>query len=216
MFGKKFFQESSRAGWYYAGGLFGFTFGITYLMPLFYRIFCEQTGYAGAGVKQKDFDYAKMHDPKKIHRKFELHFQGMTEPELGWSFFPLQDSVYINAGETVLAFFRAYNENSEPVIGISAYVVQPDEVVQYFNKIQCFCFDEQMLNPNESVDLPLFFYLDPKICDDPVLSEVKEITLMYTFFKAQDQTLADLLKNHPNSPLNRPPIDPKNILSASN
>ena len=84
--------------------------------------------------------------------------------------------------------------------------MQPDEVVQYFNKIQCFCFDEQMLNPHEEVDLPLFFYLDPKLCDDPILSEVKEITLMYTFYKAQDQTLAELLRTHPNSPHNRPPI----------
>lgn len=206
MFGKRFFKESSRAGWYYSGGLFGVTFGLTYLMPLFYKTFCEKTGYTGLGLKQKKFDYATMHDAKKIHRKFLLHFQGFSEPELGWSFFPLQDSVEINAGETVLAFFRAHNDNSDPVIGISAYVVQPDEVVQYFNKIQCFCFDEQMLNPKEEVDLPLFFYLDPKICDDKVLSEVKEITLMYTFYKAQDQTLAELLRTHPNSPHNRPAI----------
>jgi cytochrome c oxidase assembly protein subunit 11 len=206
----RFFQESSRPGWYYAGGMFGITFGMTYLLPLFYKTFCEKTGYTGLGIKHKNYDYSLMHDPSKIHRKFTVNFQGMSEPELGWSFFPLQTEVEINAGETVLAFFRAYNHNADALIGISAYVVQPDEVVTYFNKIQCFCFDEQLLNPNEEVDLPIFFYLDPKICDDPVLSEVKEITLMYTFYKAQDQTLVELLKSHPNSPLNRPPIQNQN------
>jgi cytochrome c oxidase assembly protein subunit 11 len=214
MFGKKFFKVQSTRDWYMILGMCGTIFGATYLMPIFYRAFCERTGYTGVGLKRKDFDYSKMHDPKKIHRKFTLNFQGMCEPELGWSFFPLQDSVTLNAGETVLAFFRAFNENPTPVIGISAYVVQPDEAVQYFNKIQCFCFDEQMLNPSEEVDLPLFFYLDPKICDDPLLSEVREITLMYTFYKAQDQTLAELLKNHPNSPLNRPLV--KNPLIIEN
>ena len=206
MFRKKVVKNTARIGWFYAGGLFGMTFGLTYLAPLFYKTFCEKTGYTGLGIKQKKFEYSKIHNPARIHRKFSIHFQALSEPDLGWSFFPLQDSVEVNAGETVLAFFRAYNDNEDPMIGISAYVVQPDEVVQYFSKIQCFCFDEQMLNPNEEVDLPLFFYLDPKICEDPVLSEVKEITLMYTFYKSQDQTLAELLKNHPNSPINRPPI----------
>ncbi|CAG9333673.1 unnamed protein product [Blepharisma stoltei] len=197
--------SNKKAGWYYSMGFFCFTFGMTYLMPLWYKTFCEKTGYTGLGLKRKDFDYGKIHDPKKIHRKFKIIFQGSSEPELGWSFFPLQDTVEVNAGETVLAFYRAYNDSPNPIIGISAYVVQPDEAVQYFNKIQCFCFDEQMLNPKEQVDMPLFFYLDPKICDEPLMFGQDEVRLMYTFYKAQDQTLANLLRDHPNSPLNRPP-----------
>lgn len=208
-FYKKFVQQHNRkVGYYYAIGVFGFTFGATYLMPIFYKTFCERTGYAGSGLTRKEYNYSEIHDEKKIHRKFDIAFKGTCEPELGWSFFPLQDDVTVNAGETVLAFYRAYNDTDEPMIGISAYIVQPDEAVQYFNKVQCFCFDEQMLNPKEEVDLPLFFYLDPKICDDPVMSEVKEITLMYTFYKAQDQTLATLLAEHPNSPLKRPNVAP--------
>lgn len=197
---------NTKVGWYFSAGLFICTFGLTYIFPFFYKTFCETTGYAGSGRIQRDYDYSIMHDAKKIHRKYNIHFASSCEPELGWSFFTLQDSVTINAGETVLAFFRAYNDSSEPMIGISAYMVQPDEAVQYFNKIQCFCFDEQLLNPSEEVDLPLFFYLDPKITEDPLLSEVRDITLMYTFYKAQDQTLATLLSEHPNSPLNRPPV----------
>jgi len=183
-------------------------FGATYLYPMAYRTFCEKVGIAGVGANRAELDYRTMHDKAKIHRKFDILFKGSAEPDLQWSFFPLQDTVTVNAGETVLAFYRAHNANTKPTIGISAYVVQPDEAVQYFNKIQCFCFDEQMLNPQEEVDFPLFFYLDPKIVDDAALADVKEVTLMYTFYLAQDQTLATLLAEHPNSPTKRPLVAP--------
>lgn len=197
-------RNQINSAWYIAGGVCGMIFGATYLYPMFYRTFCEKTGYAGAGVNRKEIDYRSMHDKSKIHRKYQVLFKGSAEPDLKWSFFPLQESVTVNPGETVLAFYRAHNANTIPTIGISAYVIQPDDAVQYFNKIQCFCFDEQLLNPQEEVDFPLFFYLDPKIVDDPALADCKEVTLMYTFYLAQDQTLATMLAEHPNSPLKRP------------
>jgi cytochrome c oxidase assembly protein subunit 11 len=200
--GFKFDYVKIKAGWYYAGSIFGVIYGGTYLFPLFYKTFCEKTGFSASEMKKEKYDYAQMHDVKKIHRKFDVHFKAICEPDLAWSFFPLQESVQVNAGETVLAFYRAYNDSDDARIGISAYVTAPDEASQYFHKIQCFCFDEQMLNPKEEIDLPLFFYLDPKICNDPLLVDTKEITLMYTFYKAQDQTLAQLLSEHPNSPHN--------------
>jgi cytochrome c oxidase assembly protein subunit 11 len=193
-----------KSAWYFAGGFCGIVFGSTYLYPMLYRTFCEKVGIATPGASRKELDYSTMHDTTKIHRKFDIYFKASAEPDLKWSFFPLQESVTVNAGETVLAFYRAHNANTKSTIGISAYVVQPDDAVQYFNKIQCFCFDEQMLNPQEEVDLPLFFYLDPKIAEDSSLADVKEVTLMYTFYLAQDQTLATMLAEHPNSPLKRP------------
>lgn len=84
----------------------------------------------------------KITDDKLIHRKFIINFKGISEEELGWSFFPLQESVVVHPGETVLAFYRAHNSADNPRIGVSAYIVQPDEAVPYFHKIQCFCFDE--------------------------------------------------------------------------
>ena len=179
-------MRHTRTGWYYSMGLFSLTFGLTYLFPLFYKTFCEATGYTGQGVKQQGYDPKTMHDPKKIHRKYEIQFKGNCEPDLKWSFFPLQDSVTINPGETVLAFFRAFNAGSEAMIGISAYIVQPDEVVQYFNKIQCFCFERQVLEPGQTMDFPVSFSVDPEIQDDPNLDDVKTITLSYTFFPARD------------------------------
>lgn len=189
--------QNLKAGTYYGAAISLFTFGVTYVTPFFYKTFCDHMGYTGRSATQKEYTPKTMLDVTKIHRKYKVTFNGATEPELGWSFFPLQESIEINPGETVLAFYRAYNHTDKPLIGISAYIVQPDDVVQYFHKIQCFCFDEQLLNPSEEVDLPIFFYLDPKIVDDSTLTEMKEMTLMYTFYKAQDQTLAELLEKHP-------------------
>lgn len=89
-------------------------------------------------------------------------------------------------GETALAFYTAKNPTNKPVIGISTYNVIPFEAGAYFNKIQCFCFEEQQLNPNEEVDMPVFFYIDPEICEDPKLEFLEDIILSYTFFEAKE------------------------------
>ncbi|XP_044245256.1 cytochrome c oxidase assembly protein COX11, mitochondrial isoform X2 [Ursus arctos] len=89
-------------------------------------------------------------------------------------------------GETALAFYKAKNPTDKPVIGISTYNVVPFEAGQYFNKIQCFCFEEQRLNPQEEVDMPVFFYIDPEFAEDPRMVNVDLITLSYTFFEAKE------------------------------
>ncbi|XP_041077537.1 cytochrome c oxidase assembly protein COX11, mitochondrial-like [Polyodon spathula] len=89
-------------------------------------------------------------------------------------------------GKTALAFYKAKNPTDKPVIGISTYNVVPFEAGQYFNKMQCFCFAEQRLNPNEEVDMPVFFYIDPEFDEDPRIARVDTITLSYTFFEAKE------------------------------
>ncbi|CAI9724239.1 cytochrome c oxidase assembly protein COX11, mitochondrial-like [Octopus vulgaris] len=89
-------------------------------------------------------------------------------------------------GETALAFYSAKNPTDKPIIGISTYNIIPYEAAMYFNKIQCFCFEEQRLNPHEQVDMPVFFYIDPDFVEDPKLENVDTITLSYTFFEAKD------------------------------
>ncbi|NXT82692.1 COX11 protein, partial [Zapornia atra] len=89
-------------------------------------------------------------------------------------------------GETALAFYKAKNPTDKPIIGISTYNVIPFEAGQYFNKIQCFCFEEQWLNPQEEVDMPVFFYIDPEFVEDPKMAKVDLITLSYTFFEAKE------------------------------
>ena len=98
----------------------------------------------------------------------------------------MQKEVYLVPGETALAFYTATNPSDKPVIGISTYNVIPYDAGQYFNKIQCFCFEEQRLNPHEQVDMPVFFYIDPEFANDPAMWKVDEITLSYTFFESKD------------------------------
>ncbi|RXG71131.1 cytochrome c oxidase assembly protein COX11, mitochondrial [Armadillidium vulgare] len=102
----------------------------------------------------------------------------------------------VKPGETALAFYSARNPTNKPVIGISTYNVLPFEAGQYFNKIQCFCFEEQMLNPNEEVSMPVFFYIDPEFADDPFMEKVQDIVLSYTFFEVKEgHKLIDICHN---------------------
>jgi cytochrome c oxidase assembly protein subunit 11 len=92
----------------------------------------------------------------------------------------------VNAGETALSFYKVTNNADRPIAGIAIYQVYPEEVSLYFNKIQCFCFENQLLYPNESLDLPLLFYLDPAINHDAQLADCEEIVLTYHFFPSAD------------------------------
>lgn len=85
-------------------------------------------------------------------------------------------------GETALAFYTATNISKEDIIGVATYSVTPGQVAPYFSKIQCFCFEEQKLNAGETVDMPVFFFIDPGFCDDPAMKGIDTVTLSYTFF----------------------------------
>lgn len=119
-------------------------------------------------------------------RILKIRFTAATSSRMAWDFKPQQFEIKVVPGETALAFYTATNQTNEPIIGISTYNVVPFEAGQYFNKIQCFCFEEQMLNPNEQVDMPVFFYIDPEFAEDPKMENVNEIVLSYTFFQAID------------------------------
>ena len=92
----------------------------------------------------------------------------------------------VNAGETALSFYKVFNRADRPIAGIAIYQIYPEEAALYFNKIQCFCFENQLLYPNESLDLPLLFYLDPAIAHDANLIDATEIVLTYHFFPSAD------------------------------
>jgi cytochrome c oxidase assembly protein subunit 11 len=90
--------------------------------------------------------------------------------------------VRVLPGETALAFYTATNKSKEDIIGVATYSVTPGQVAPYFSKIQCFCFEEQRLNAGETVDMPVFFYIDPDFVDDPNMKGIEQVTLSYTFF----------------------------------
>ncbi|KAK6170075.1 hypothetical protein SNE40_018554 [Patella caerulea] len=162
-----------------------FMLGMSYAGVPLYRMFCQATGLGGKAVQGHDIDKVEKMTAVK-DRILKIRFNADVASSMRWNFKPLQSEVKVLAGETALAFYTATNPSDKPVIGISTYNVVPFEAGQYFNKIQCFCFEEQRLNPHEKVDMPVFFYIDPEFVDDPKLEHVDTIILSYTFFEAKE------------------------------
>jgi len=110
-----------------------------------------------------------------------------------WKFKPQQQSVKVVPGETALAFYKATNPTKSAITGVATYNVFPPKAGLYFNKIQCFCFEEQRLRPGEEIDMPVFFFIDKEILTDASLDHVNNITLSYTFFKTggDDEAVED-------------------------
>lgn len=109
-------------------------------------------------------------------------FNAAVSDTLPWKFVPQQREVRVLPGETALAFYKATNKGDKDIIGVATYSVAPAQCAPYFSKIQCFCFEEQRLNAGETVDMPVFFYLDPDLLNDINMKGVETVTLNYTFF----------------------------------
>jgi len=137
-------------------------------------------------MRQSHKNYLFKDDEINVFRKFKINFLCHTQDEIPWEFQPTTPTMIINAGETALSFYKVYNRANRPIAGIAIYQIYPEDAAIYFNKIQCFCFENQLLYPNESLELPLLFYLDPAINHDPSLADAKEIFLTYNFFPSAD------------------------------
>ncbi len=143
-----------------------------------YEVFCRVTGYGGTT------QIAERASDRIVDRQITIRFNADTSSGLPWRFEPVQDSITLRAGQQALAFYRAESNADRPVAGTATFNVTPSKAGQYFNKIDCFCFTEQRLDPGQVADLPVQFFIDPAIVDDPNLDDVTTITLSYTFFKA--------------------------------
>lgn len=159
--------------------------GFTYAAVPLYRAFCSATGYSGTPITDAARFTPDRLVPVTDSRRIKVTFNADVSDALPWSFKPQQRQVRVVPGETALAFYTAVNKSDRDIIGIATYNVTPDKAAQYFNKVQCFCFDEQKLLAGEEVDMPVFFFLDPDMADDPLMKDVDTITLSYTFFKAK-------------------------------
>jgi len=170
----------------YVAALGVITVGMSYAAVPLYRIFCQSYSYGGSTGAISD-DTEKVKNMKKVPKKLiTIKFNADIGSSMRWNFRPQQNEIQLYPGETALAFYTAKNPSDHAVTGISTYNVIPYEAGLYFNKIQCFCFEEQQLNPHEQVDMPVFFYIDPEFSDDPNMEYVDEITLSYTFFEAKE------------------------------
>ncbi len=176
--------ERSKTTLLYVLSVAVLTAGASYAAVPLYRVFCQSTGFGGTVQKGHDTDkVATM--ARKRDRSVRIQFTADTAATMRWNFRPQQSEIKVCPGETALAFYTAENPTEQPIDGISTYNVVPYEAGPYFNKIQCFCFEEQRLNPHEEVDMPVFFYLDPDFADDPLMEKVDAITLSYTFFESK-------------------------------
>lgn len=160
----------------FVAGMVGMSFAA---VPL-YRIFCEVTGYQGT-TRQ-----AEAGPGRTIDRTVTVRFDANIANGLGWSFRPAQRSITVKVGEVATVDFLAENRSAVATTGSAAFNVTPGGAGAYFNKIACFCFTEQTLQPGQQVDMPVQFFIDPKALDDPNMKGVRQITLSYTFHIAQD------------------------------
>jgi cytochrome c oxidase assembly protein subunit 11 len=158
--------------------------GLSYAAVPLYYAFCRATGYGGTPNR------AEAAPGVVFDREITVRFDTNVDPALPWSFEPEQRSVKVKVGENKLVFFRASNNSSAPVIGRASFNVQPDNVARYFSKIQCFCFTEQRLEPGQTVDMPVSFFVAPEILKDHSDDSVDEITLSYTFYPAANRNTA--------------------------
>jgi len=150
-------------------------FTTVFVIPPFYDWFCRVTGYGGATSTAQSAP-AQILDQTVIVR-----FDASKEAGMPWEFKPVQRQMTLRIGEVGLAFYEAYNPTDRVVAGTASYNVAPDNAGGYFTKIECFCFQEQVLQPGERVQMPVTFYVDPEMMQDPEARFIHEITLSYTF-----------------------------------
>ena len=148
---------------------------VAFSVPL-YNLFCRVTGYGGQ-TNTSEFLSSTI-----LERDINLKFSADVNDSIDWSFEPPQNLEF-KVGENILVNYRATNLSDKQTSGTATFNVLPVKVGPYFIKTQCFCFEKQTLNPGESVDMPVVFYVDPAISEDPTMQDVEEITLSYTFFK---------------------------------
>jgi len=159
--------------------------GASYAAVPLYRMFCAATGFAGTPkVGTGRFEPERL-VPVEDAGRIKVHFNADRSEQLPWSFVPQQKFVSVLPGETSLAFYRAKNNSNKDIIGIATYNVTPDRIAPYFSKVECFCFEEQRLLAGEEVDMPLLFFIDKDMLDDPACRNVEDIVLSYTFFRAR-------------------------------
>ena len=185
-----FRDRNARLAWTMVA-VVGGMLALSYAAVPLYEAFCKATGFAGTPL------VAQSDDRPVIKRTVEVRFDTNTDANLPWRFEPEQRSVKVHLGEEKLVFFRATNLSQRPIVGTATYNVTPEWTAGWFNKIQCFCFNEQLLQPGQSVDMPVLFFVDADMDKDRRYDDVRTITLSYTFYEAKTERAKTLLGGTP-------------------
>ncbi|MEX0339642.1 MAG: cytochrome c oxidase assembly protein [Arenibacterium sp.] len=151
--------------------------GLAWASVPFYTWFCQVTGFGGQP------SVADVAPDDVLDQTIKIRFDASLERDMPWTFKPVERQMEVRIGETGLAFYEAHNPTDRPIAGSAVYNVFPYEAGGFFSKIQCFCFDEQVLDPGETVQIPVTFFVDPEIVNDADGKFVHTITLSYTFYE---------------------------------
>jgi len=161
--------------------------GLSFAAVPLYNMFCRVTGFGGTT------QVALVLPGIILDRSVTVKFNADVNRQLPWDFRPQQREIDVKLGAKGFATFSAHNRLARPSAGTALYNVTPPKVGKYFHKIQCFCFDEQILGPGQKVSMPVMFYVDPAMDEDPGMNDVSVITLSYTFFKSESSKLEQAL-----------------------
>ena len=157
--------------------------GLGYASVPLYQLFCQVTGFGGTTQRASEAQASTVAVSAKT---ISVRFDGNVESGMPWEFGPEQVTQTLRIGARKMAFFKAHNLSPKAVTGIASFNVTPVNAGRYFNKVQCFCFNQQTLQPGQSVDMPVIYYVDPAILSDPEAKDIEQITLSYTFHQVAD------------------------------
>lgn len=150
--------------------------GAAYASVPLYRLFCQVTGFDGTPR------IATAPSTQVLDKTIAIRFDANVAPGLAWRFEPARTTLDVRIGENTLAFYRATNLSDRPLRGTATFNVLPEQTAPFFNKLECFCFKEQQLQPGETLEMPVSFFIDPQITGDKDARAVTHITLSYTFY----------------------------------
>ena len=159
--------------------------GLGYASVPLYRLFCQVTGFGGTTMQATESDAARA-ATLVTGQKISIRFDATSAMGMPWTFRPAQATDTVTIGERDIATYVARNDSDQSITGMATFNVTPEQAGKYFNKIQCFCFTEQTLAPGQEVTMPVLYYVDPAMLDDPNMKGVEQITLSYTFHRAED------------------------------
>ncbi len=150
-----------------------------------YRLFCESTGFGGTTRRAESAPVLPA-----ATREITIRFNADVDPGLPWEFRPGERDIKVKIGENMLTHYVVKNLAGRPVTGHATYNALPDKVGAYFSKVECFCFKDQTLGAKQEATLPVSFFIDPAMLEDPAMDDVKTITLSYTFFPSKSEAKA--------------------------
>jgi len=161
--------------------------GLGFASKPLYDTFCKVTGYGGTPQQ------AEENTSQILDRDIRVSFDSNVSNDLPWTFTPDVSHVDVKVGQSTLSYYKVTNNSKRPVTGIATFNVTPIKAAPYFTKTECFCFTEQTLQPGQSIDFPVIFFVDSLIAEDERADDVKTITLSYTFFESEKAKAADLM-----------------------